>query len=118
MFFLSAILFFILTPGILLNIPGKNKLVTALCHAILFAIIYSIIVKYYYKRSEGFAGTNSPPSGPFSKSCKGYTIGNGSINGGTCTNSKGESVNNSSFLYANCPLLSVTNNNGNLQCGA
>lgn len=101
----------------LLSAIRKNKTVTALLCAILLLFIV-LSQNTIYKKSEGFATTNSPPSGPFSKSCKGYTIGNGSINGGSCVNLKGESINNSSFSYANCPLLSVTNNNGKLQCGA
>jgi len=36
-----ALLFFVLTPGILLSIPpGGSKIVVALTHAVVFAIVY------------------------------------------------------------------------------
>ena len=36
-----ALLFFVLTPGILLSIPpGGSKMVVALTHALVFAIVY------------------------------------------------------------------------------
>jgi hypothetical protein len=36
-----ALLFFVLTPGILLSIPpGGSKMVVALTHAVVFAIVY------------------------------------------------------------------------------
>ena len=101
----------------LLSVLRKNKTMIALVCAIL--LLFIVLSQHtIYRGSDGFATTNSPPSGPFSKTCKGYMIGNGSINGGSCKNLKGDSVNNSSFSYANCPLLSVANKNGVLQCGS
>lgn len=39
----AFILFFLLTPGILLSLPpGGSKIVTALTHALVFAIIMSL----------------------------------------------------------------------------
>ena len=38
-----AILFFVLTPGVLLSLPPKSsKLVVAATHAVVFAVIYNI----------------------------------------------------------------------------
>ena len=39
---LSIILFYLLTPGILVNIKG-NKYTIAICHAIIFSILFGII---------------------------------------------------------------------------
>jgi len=39
--FYTAILFFVLTPGILLTVPRKgSKYVVAAVHAIVFALVY------------------------------------------------------------------------------
>ena len=49
-----AILFFILTPTILLRLPPKgNKYTVALVHAIVFAIIFHFTFKFVWKRSVG-----------------------------------------------------------------
>jgi len=41
-----AVLFFLLTPGILLRLPPNgSKLVVAATHAVVFAIIYSLTHK-------------------------------------------------------------------------
>lgn len=43
MFLFPALLFFLLTPGILLSLPsGGSKTVVAATHAIVFAIIFSL----------------------------------------------------------------------------
>lgn len=37
----SALLFFVLTPGILLSLPpGGSKMVVALVHALVFALVF------------------------------------------------------------------------------
>jgi hypothetical protein len=42
----SALLFFILTPGILLRLPpGGSKITVAITHAIVFAIVYYFMHK-------------------------------------------------------------------------
>jgi hypothetical protein len=49
-----AILFFILTPSILLRLPPKgNKYVVALVHAIVFAVIFHFTFKFVWERSVG-----------------------------------------------------------------
>lgn len=46
MFFFMAILFFVLTPGILVTLPPKcSKMTVAMTHAVLFAFIWSVIHK-------------------------------------------------------------------------
>jgi len=40
-----AALFFVLTPGVLLNIPGKNLIGAALLHAALFALVFGLTHK-------------------------------------------------------------------------
>ena len=52
-----AVLFFALTPGILVTLPPKgSKVIVALTHAIVFAVIYSITCKTVYSYLyEGFA---------------------------------------------------------------
>lgn len=42
LFLITFVLFFLLTPGVLVNLPPKaGKLVTSLVHALLFAILWS-----------------------------------------------------------------------------
>lgn len=46
MFIVSAVLFFILTPGILLSLPpGGSKTVVALTHAIVFGLVWTLASK-------------------------------------------------------------------------
>lgn len=43
MFIISAVLFFILTPGILLSLPpGGSKMVVALTHAVVFGLVFTL----------------------------------------------------------------------------
>lgn len=43
MFIISALLFFILTPGILLSLPpGGSKMVVALTHAVVFGLVFTL----------------------------------------------------------------------------
>jgi len=49
-FLTTAILFYILTPGIFLSIPaGGSKMVVAATHAVVFAIVHILVHKYVYK---------------------------------------------------------------------
>jgi hypothetical protein len=49
-----AVLFFILTPSVLVRLPPKgNKYTVALVHAIIFAIIFHFTFKFVWKRSVG-----------------------------------------------------------------
>jgi len=54
-----AALFFVLTPGIVLSLPPKgSKVVVALTHALVFAVIYGLTHKLVYQYLyEGFAAT-------------------------------------------------------------
>ena len=43
MFLFTAVLFFLLTPGILLSLPpGGSKMVVAATHAVVFALVFSL----------------------------------------------------------------------------
>ena len=54
-----GVLFFILTPGILVTLPPKGSKVTvALTHAVVFAIIYCLTYKAVY--SYLYEGFESP----------------------------------------------------------
>lgn len=63
----SALLFFVLTPGILLSLPPKGKPITvAIVHAIVFAIVWHFTHKLVWRLSnslkiEGLE-TITPPS--------------------------------------------------------
>ena len=59
MFVFTALLFFVLTPGILLSLPPKgSKIVVAATHAIVFAVVYSLTHKLVYSYLyEGFVPT-------------------------------------------------------------
>ena len=46
MFFFVAILFFVLTPGIVLTVPAKSsKTTVAMVHAVIFALVWTLIHK-------------------------------------------------------------------------
>ena len=46
MFIVSAVLFFILTPGIILSLPpGGSKMVVALTHAVVFGRVWTLASK-------------------------------------------------------------------------
>ena len=56
-FLFSALLFFVLTPGILLTIPPKSsKTVVALVHALVYATVWQFTNKIVWKATEGFGG--------------------------------------------------------------
>jgi hypothetical protein len=41
-----AVLFFVLTPGVLLRLPpGGSKLMVAAVHAVVFAVVYGLVSK-------------------------------------------------------------------------
>ena len=55
MFIFATLLFFVLTPGILLSLPPKSKPNTvALVHALVFALVWSLIYKMVWNITEGF----------------------------------------------------------------
>ena len=75
-----AILFFVLTPGIVLCLPPKGSKVTvAITHAIVFALIFQLTHKAVYRMSltmERF--TAEPPKAADNASCPG---GKAKVNG-------------------------------------
>jgi uncharacterized membrane protein YdbT with pleckstrin-like domain len=53
----AAILFFVLTPGVLLRLPPSgSKLVVAGVHAVVFALVYHFTHKMVWKASFGMLG--------------------------------------------------------------
>uniref|UniRef100_A0A6C0HSR9 Uncharacterized protein n=1 Tax=viral metagenome TaxID=1070528 RepID=A0A6C0HSR9_9ZZZZ len=61
----SAILFFILTPNILVRLPPKSsKFVVAATHAVIFALIFHFTCKIVWKATsnmfEGFSEGTGP----------------------------------------------------------
>jgi hypothetical protein len=60
----AAILFFILTPAILIRLPpGGSKFTVAAVHAIVFAIIFHFTHKIVWRmgaRLEGMTATSAP----------------------------------------------------------
>jgi len=65
------VLFFVLTPGVLVSLPPRgSKLVVAATHALVFAVLYQLTHKMAMKMAlqlEGFQGptmTMAPPSAP------------------------------------------------------
>lgn len=61
-----AVLFFVLTPGVLLTLPARSsKMVVAATHAVVFAVVFHLTHKMAWKLSlqlEGFQGM--PPAMP------------------------------------------------------
>ena len=47
-FLATFVLFFVLTPGVILSLPPKgSKLVTALVHALLFAVLLTLFMECF-----------------------------------------------------------------------
>jgi hypothetical protein len=56
-----AVLFFLLTPGILVSLPPKSsKWVVALVHAIVYTVILTFTYHPVAKLVEGFKGNHDP----------------------------------------------------------
>ena len=56
MFLFSAVLFFVLTPGVLVSLPHKGKKYTvAAVHALIFAVVWHFTHKAAWYLTEGFA---------------------------------------------------------------
>jgi hypothetical protein len=60
MFVYAFLLFFVLTPGVLLSLPPKSgKMTVALTHALVFALIWTFTHKMVWQFSHGlFEGMN------------------------------------------------------------
>ena len=49
MFLFMAVLAFLLSPGILVSLPpGASRKMTALTHAVVFALVYALTHKFVY----------------------------------------------------------------------
>ena len=56
-----ALLFFVLTPGILLSLPPKgSKMMVALTHAVVFAIVYHFTHKMVWQTSMSLSMPSAP----------------------------------------------------------
>jgi hypothetical protein len=54
------LLFFLLTPGVLLTIPlSKSKLLAAFVHALVFTLIYHLTYKMVWTYFYGYEGMTS-----------------------------------------------------------
>jgi hypothetical protein len=57
MVFYTAVLFYVLTPGILLSLPPKSsKMVVAATHALVFALVYKFTQKMAWRFSMSLDG--------------------------------------------------------------
>lgn len=70
-----AVLFFVLTPGVLVSLPPRSsKLVTAATHAAVFALVYHFthhaVWKFFYGGHEGMASKKAEHKCPAGKSMK------------------------------------------------
>ena len=54
-----TLLFFILTPGILVSLPPhSSKYIVAIVHALVFAIVYHFTYKLIWNLTESWPGAN------------------------------------------------------------
>ena len=50
----TALLFFVLTPGVLLSLPkGGSKMTVAAVHALVFALVYHVVAPMVWKMTKG-----------------------------------------------------------------
>lgn len=57
----TAILFFVLVPGVLLSIPRKgSKLVVAAVHALVFGLVYHFTHKLVWRLGVSLEGFSAP----------------------------------------------------------
>jgi len=69
----SVVLFFALTPGILVTLPKNGgKMTVAAVHAVLFAVVFYFSNKLVEQMSEGFkeGSKNKPPAIPYQAPAK------------------------------------------------
>lgn len=97
MFVFVAFLFFILTPGIVLSLPPKgSKVVVAATHAIVFAIVWTLIHKSIWNWGVKSGWISSGPR--YNRmSIEGMTLGQCSKKGGQykagyCYDQNGEEI--------------------------
>jgi hypothetical protein len=61
----AALLFVLLTPGILLTLPkGGNKMTVALVHGLVFALVWHLTHKMVWRVSMGMEGFEDKKKGP------------------------------------------------------
>ena len=64
-----AVLFFVLTPGVLVTLPKKaSKMMQAAVHALIFALVASGIHAFYFTQKEGVV-VSTTPTAPISHGC-------------------------------------------------
>ena len=49
-------LFYVFVPGVMVTLPSKNsgKATILLTHAVLFAVVTSVVMRYYWHNIKGF----------------------------------------------------------------
>ena len=73
MFLFNILLFFVLTPGILLTIPSKSsKTTVTLVHAVIFALVLHLTNKLVWNVTEAFTETSETPPPPTSNKLLDY----------------------------------------------
>ena len=73
------VLFFVLTPGILVTLPPKgSKMVVAAVHAIVFSLIlcvtYKMVLKFTGKTLEGLTPSPAPAPSPAPSPASAYKM--------------------------------------------
>lgn len=64
MFVYAFLLFFVLTPGILLSLPPKSgKITVALTHALVFALVWTLTHKMVWQATHGLFEGMGPRQG-------------------------------------------------------
>jgi len=85
-----AVLFFVLTPGILLRLPkGGSKMMVAATHAVVFVLVFQLMHKMGWKAYEGFQAIQTKTGG-------GSASGGMGVKGANTGNAK-------ATLSATCP---------------
>ena len=60
-----AVLFYVLTPGILVSLPSRgSKMVVAATHAIVFAVVFKLTYKAVWKMTMQASGFQNQPAAP------------------------------------------------------
>jgi len=60
-----AVLFYVLTPGILVSLPSRgSKMVVAATHAIVFAVVFKLTHKAVWKMTMQMSGFQNQPAAP------------------------------------------------------
>ena len=70
MTFFTALLFVLLTPGLLLRLPpGGSKFTVAVVHGVVFALVYHFSHKAMWRYSMGYEGFEACGTGKGQKPC-------------------------------------------------